>query len=176
MTPLEGLMMGTRSGDIDPAVVLFMMNGEFGLSASDVDRVLNKESGLLGVSGVSNDMRDIRAHAAAGNQRCVHAIDMYSYRIKKYVGAYAAAMGGIDLLVFTGGIGENSPEVRGAVCDDLEFLGIEIDSGLNHATHGVERDISATGARTRVLVVPTDEEAVIVQDTLMLTKGLRATV
>jgi acetate kinase len=170
MTPLEGLMMGTRSGDIDPGAVLFMMNAAPGLSASDVDRVLNKQSGFLGVSGRGNDVRDVVEHAFDGDERCALALDMYAYRIKKYIGAYAAAMGGIDLLVFTAGIGENSAEVRAAVCAGLQFLGIEVDPQLNSSTHGGERDISVTEAKARVLVVPTDEELMIVQDTLALTQ------
>ncbi|MEW6406233.1 MAG: acetate kinase [Chloroflexota bacterium] len=173
MTPVEGLMMGTRSGDIDAGLVLRLIAGKPGLSVKEVDRILNNESGILGISGLSKDMRDVQARAVAGDLRCMLALDMYAYRIRKYVGAYAAAMGGIDLLVFTGGIGENSAEVRGSVCDELGFLGIEIDSMINSATQGVERDISTPEARVRVLVVPTNEEKIIVQDTLMLTRTLR---
>ncbi|MBN1631216.1 MAG: acetate kinase [Thermoleophilia bacterium] len=171
MTPLEGLMMGTRSGDIDPGAVLFMMTGPPGLSPSDVDRVLNKESGFLGLSGRGNDVRDVLKYAADGDARCALALEMYAYRITKYVGAYAAAMGGIDVLVFTAGIGENSAQVREAVCTGLEFLGVELDGVLNDATHGEERDISRREARTRVLVVPTNEELMIVRDTLALTQA-----
>lgn len=170
-TPAEGLMMGTRSGDIDLGLVLEMIAGRPSLSAEQVDRILNKESGILGISGVSNDMREVSAHAEAGDQRCLLALDMYSYRIKKYVGAYAAAMGGIDLLVFSGGIGANNAYVRQAACHGLEFLGIAIDHERNKMTLGVEGDISAEGAKVRVLVVPTNEEAILVEDTLVQTSG-----
>jgi acetate kinase len=165
LTPLEGLVMGTRGGDLDPGVVLFLMR-ELRLSAGDVDRVLNKESGVLGVSGVSNDMRDVLARAAAGDERCRLALDLYSYRIKKYVGAFAAAMGGLDALVFTAGVGENNPEIRAAACEGLSFLGIEIDVKTNAGVRGVECDISAGGSRVRVLVVPTDEERLIADETV----------
>ena len=172
LTPLEGLVMGTRPGDVDPGVILYLMR-QLGLSESDVDRVLNKESGLLGVSGVGNDMRDVLAGATAGNERCQLAIDLYVYRVKKYVGAYAAAMGGLDALVFTAGIGENSPEIRAAVCEGLGFLGIELDKAANSRARGVESDISAAGARVRVLVVPTEEERLIADETVAVVSGLQ---
>ena len=171
LTPLEGLVMGTRPGDVDPGVVLCLMR-QLGLSESDVDRVLNKESGLLGISGVGNDMRDVLAAAAAGDERCRLAVELYAYRLKKYVGAYAAAMGGLDVLVFTAGVGENSPEIRAAVCEGLGFLGIELDEGANSGTRGGESDISAPGARVRVLVVPTDEERLIADETVAVVAGL----
>ena len=164
MTPLEGLVMGTRGGDLDPGVTLFMLR-QLGLSTADVDRILNEESGLLGISGVSNDMRDVLAGAAAGDERCRLALDLYSYRIKKYVGALAAAMGGLDVLAFTAGVGENSPAIRAAVCEGLGFLGIELDSDSNARALGVEADIGTAGARVRVLVVPTDEEGLIADET-----------
>jgi acetate kinase len=170
MTPMEGLMMGTRSGDIDPGLVFSMAMGEAFSGAGEMERILNHQSGILGISGVSNDVRDISAHAAAGHARCRLALDMYAYRVRKYVGAYAAAMGGIDLLAFTAGIGENSAEIRSGVCDGLEFLGIRIDPELNRATHGMEADVSRTDSTVRVLVVPTNEEAIIAQDTVMLTR------
>jgi acetate kinase len=176
MTPVEGLMMGTRSGDIDAGLVLRLTAGKHGLAPEEIDRILNNESGILGISGVSNDVREVSARAAAGDLRCMLALDMYAYRIKKYIGAYAAAMGGIDLLVFTAGVGENSAEVRASVCDGLEFLGIAIDPELNSATRGTEADISAEGSTVRVLVVPTNEEAIIVQDTLLLTRGVATSV
>jgi len=165
LTPLEGLVMGTRGGDLDPGVVLFLMR-ERGLSVDEVDRILNKESGVLGVSGVSNDMRDVGARAEAGDQRCRLALDIYSYRLKKYVGAYAAAMGGLDVLVFTGGVGENDASIRAAVCADLSFLGIELDTDSNARAQGVEADLSAYGSRVQVLVVPTDEERLIADETV----------
>jgi acetate kinase len=173
LTPLEGLVMGTRPGDLDPGVILFLMR-QLGLSAGEVDRVLNKESGLLGVSGASNDMRDVLAGAADGDPRCRLAIDIYTYRIRKYVGAFAAVMGGLDLLVFTAGVGENSPEVRAAVCDGLSFLGVEVDQELNAAVRGVEGDISVPGSSVRVLVVPTDEERLIAAETLAVVERSRA--
>ena len=167
LTPLEGLVMGTRPGDLDPGVILYMMR-QLGLSAGDVDRILNKESGLLGVSGISNDMRDVRATAATGDKRCQLALELYSYRLKKYIGAFAAIMGGLDALVFTAGVGENDPEIRAAVCEGLSFLGIELDAEANARLRGVEGDISAAGSRVRVLVVPTDEERLIADETVAL--------
>ena len=167
LTPLEGLVMGTRPGDLDPGVILYMMR-QLGLSAGDVDRILNKESGLLGVSGISNDMRDVRATAATGDKRCQLALELYSYRLKKYVGAFAAIMGGLDALVFTAGVGENDPEIRATVCEGLSFLGVELDAEANARLRGVEGDISAAGSRVRVLVVPTDEERLIADETVAL--------
>lgn len=165
LTPLEGLVMGTRGGDLDPGVILFLMR-QLGLSVGDVDRILNKESGLLGVSGISNDMRDVLANAVTGDKRCQLALEIYAYRLKKYVGAFAAVMGGLDALVFTAGVGENSPEIRAAVCEGLSFLGVELDAESNDGTRAVERDISAAGSRVRVLVVPTDEERLIADETV----------
>jgi acetate kinase len=165
MTPLEGLVMGTRSGDVDPGVLLFLMR-ELGLAASEVDDVLNKQSGVLGVSGVSKDLRDVRSLAQAGDDRCRLALELYTYRVKKYVGAFAAAMGGLDALVFTAGVGENDPEIRAQVCEGLSFLGVDLDSALNAQTRGIERVISAADAGVRVLVVPTDEERVIAEETV----------
>jgi acetate kinase len=153
-------------------VLLFLMR-ELGLLADDVDRVLNKESGLLGISGTSNDMRDVLAGAAAGDERCQLALDVYVYRIKKYVGAYAAAMGGLDALVFTAGVGENSPEIRAAVCEGLAFLGVGIDAEANRGARGAEADISSPGSRVRVLVVPTDEERLIAEETAAVLRNLR---
>lgn len=169
MSPLEGSLMGTRCGDTDPGVVLFMMTGAPNLSPQEAYHVLYHESGLLGLSGISKDVRDLVERAAAGDERCQLTLQTYSYRIRKYVGAYAAAMGGIDALVFTAGVGENSAEVRAAVCDGLGFLGIEIDPALNAATHGQERDLRMNGSGTPVLVVPTNEELMILRDTRKLT-------
>ncbi len=165
MTPLEGLVMGTRSGDLDPGIVIFMMQ-QLGLSVADVDRVLNRESGVLGVSGLSNDLRDVLKSAQAGDERCRLALDVYCYRLKKYIGAYAAAMGGLDALVFTGGVGENGASIRAQVCEGLTFLGIEVDGESNSRVIGVEGDISRAGTRVRVLVVPTDEEQLIAEETM----------
>ncbi|MFA7249816.1 MAG: acetate kinase [Dehalococcoidia bacterium] len=169
LTPTEGLVMGTRSGDLDPGAVLFLLR--LALSATDVEHLLNHESGLLGISGVSNDMRVITQRAAEGDERCELALDIFTYRAKKYVGAYAAAMGGVDALVFTGGIGENSPVVRRLTCRGLAFLGIEVDDRANDAALGVEADVSVPGSPVRVLVIPTDEERVIALDTIALAAG-----
>ena len=167
MTPLEGLVMGTRSGDIDAGVVLFLIR-QLGMSAESVDHLLNDESGLLGLSGIGNDMRVITERAEAGDAECRLALEVFAYRVKKYVGAYAAAMGGLDALIFTAGIGENSALVRRMVCDGLSFLGIEVDELANATAHAREQDISVLGASVRVLVIPTDEERMIVSDTLAL--------
>jgi acetate kinase len=165
MTPLEGLVMGTRSGDLDPGIVLFLLR-DLGMSPDAVDRLLNNESGLLGLSGASNDLRVVTERAEAGDEAAQLALDVFAYRARKYVGAYAAAMGGLDALVFTAGIGENSPSMRDAICAGLGFLGIELDRDANAAAVGVERDVSAPGGRVRILVVPTDEERMMVLDTI----------
>ncbi len=164
LTPLEGLVMGTRAGDIDPGVLLYLAR-ELGATNDDLDRILNKESGLLGVSGVSNDMRDVLGAAAAGDARSRLALDIYCYRLKKYIGGYAAAMGGLDVIVFTAGVGENSPDIRAAVCAGLGFLGVEVDGAKNEETRGTLREISSSSSRVRILVVPTDEEGVIAEET-----------
>jgi acetate kinase len=172
LTPLEGLVMGTRAGDVDPGVLLYLMR-ELDLTPADVDRVLNKESGLVGVSGVSNDMRDVLEAAARGDERAALALDIYCYRLKKYVGAYAAALGGLDVLIFTAGVGENSAEIRARVCDGLGFLGIALDREANGKAHGVTTDIAAAGFQVRVLVVATDEERVIADETVaVVTSGM----
>ena len=170
-TPMEGLVMGTRSGDVDPGIVLHLTRG-LQMTAAEVDHLLNQESGLLGLSEVSNDMRVITERAEAGDEGCRLALDVFTYRARKYVGAYAAAMGGIDTLVFTGGIGENSATVRHMVCTRLAFLGIALDDTANRSACGVEADISGPGASVRVLVVPTDEERMIAMDTIAL--GIRS--
>jgi acetate kinase len=169
LTPLEGLVMGTRPGDVDPGALLHLM-GELNLSPADVDRVLNKESGLLGVSGVSNDMRDVLAAGAAGDKRAQLALDIYCYRLRKYVGAYAAAMGGLDVLVFTAGVGENSPDIRARVCEGLGFLGIALDTEANGKARGVNATISPAGSPPAVLVIVTDEESVIADETVAVVK------
>lgn len=170
LTPLEGLVMGSRGGDLDPGALLFLLR-EVGFSVEELARMLNEESGLLGVSGRSNDLRDILAGAEAGDERCRLALDIYCYRIRKYVGAYAAALGGLDLLVFTGGVGENSPPVRAAVCEALGFLGLRLDARANSAAQGVETCVSAPDSKVRVLVVPTDEERLIAEETAALVVG-----
>lgn len=169
MTPLEGLMMGTRSGDIDTGAVTFLMERE-GYNAKKISDVLNKQSGLLGVSGVSSDMREVRAAIAAGNERAKLALDMFIYRIKKYVGSYIAAMGGVDTIVFTGGIGENVEVVRKGVCENMEFLGIKLDEALNDKIRGEEAIISASDSKVKIVVIPTDEEFMIASDTMDLVK------
>jgi acetate kinase len=162
-TPLEGLLMGTRSGDVDPSVILFVM-GKEGLSLGEANTLLNKHSGLQGISGVSSDMREVVSEMKNGDKKATYAFDVFCYRVRKYVGAYAAAMGGIDALIFTGGIGENSTDVRTACCEGLGFLGISVDEALN-ASEEKEKSISAAGSHTQVLVVPTNEELVIAMDT-----------
>jgi len=160
-TPLEGLLMGTRSGDLDPSLILYIM-GKEGLSLNEAGTLLNKHSGLIGISGESSDMREIQKAVSEGNKRAKYAFDIFCYRIKKYLGSYAAAMGGLDALVFTGGIGENSSEVREEVCKDLEFLGIELDEARNRNKDEV---ISKENSKVPILRIPTNEELVIAMDT-----------
>jgi len=169
-TPLEGLIMGTRSGDIDMGAVSYIMDKEkIGTKSASI--LFNKHSGLLGITGISSDSREITAAANKGDERCLLAIKMFDYRIKKYIGAYAAAMGGVDVLIFTGGIGENSVITRSSVCEDLEFLGIEIDQTINKEVRGVERIISKEGSKVKVMVVPTNEEWMIAIDTQNIVDG-----
>ena len=170
LTPTEGLMMGTRVGDIDPGAITFLM-GKHNLSAADIQRIINKESGVAGVSEISSDMREIEAAVNAGNERAILALDMYEQRILKYVGAYAAEMGGVDIIVFTGGVGENQTGVRENVCKPLAFMGVEIDSSLNAGIRGKEAVISTPSSRVTVCVIPTDEEKMIAQDTEKIVKG-----
>jgi len=160
-TPLEGLLMGTRSGDLDPQVILYVM-GKEGLSLNEAATMLNKHSGLIGISGESSDMREILAAMKDQHQRAKHAFDIFCYRIKKYVGAYASAMGGVDALVFTGGIGENSFEVREEVCRDMEFMGIQLDLLRNQNNNEL---ISTDSSKVKVFRIPTNEELVIALDT-----------
>jgi acetate kinase len=161
-TPLEGLIMGTRCGDIDPAIVTYLQE-EAHMSSQEVNNILNKKSGVLGVSGVSSDFRDIEAAAAEGNERARIALDMYYYQVKKYIGAYTVAMGGVDAIIFTAGLGENSKECRASVCKGLEFLGVKVDEVKNNV-RGKKVDVSTTDAKVRVLVIPTNEELVIARD------------
>ncbi|MEK7406260.1 MAG: acetate kinase [Acidobacteriota bacterium] len=163
-TPLEGLVMGTRSGDADPGMLLQLMEWEQ-LSPGRMLSLLNKESGLLGISGISNDMRIVLEHAGGGNERARLAVEVFCYRIRKYIGAYFAVLNGADAVVFTGGIGENAPEIRARACESLEALGIRIDPAKNAAAVGAEMDISADGGATRVWVIPTNEELLIARDT-----------
>jgi len=173
LTPAEGLVMGTRCGDIDPAILPFLMEKE-GYTAKDIDEIINKKSGLLGISGKTNDMRDIEEEIAKGDKRAKLAFDVFCYRVKKYIGAYAAALGGVHAVVFTGGIGENGPMEREAICSGLEFLGIEIDPEKNEMmVKGREGDISKEGASVRVLVIPTNEELVIAQETARIVSNIK---
>lgn len=167
LTPLEGLMMGTRSGDIDAGAVTFIMDKE-GLNSTGVSNLLNKKSGVLGVSGVSSDMRELLAACDAGNERAILAEKMYYYRIKKYIGAYAAALGGVDIILFTGGVGENQFECRLAVCEGLEYMGVELNKELNAKIRGTETIISSSSSKVKVLVIPTDEELLIASDTVTI--------
>lgn len=164
LTPLEGLIMGTRCGDIDAGAVTFIMEKE-NLNTSEITDLLNKKSGVLGVSGVSSDMRELEAAVAAGNPMAILAEKMYFYRVKKYVGAYAAALGGVDIIVFTGGVGENQMNSRSDVCAGLEFLGVKVDPAKNNI-RGVEAVVSTDDSRVKVVVVPTDEELMIASDTM----------
>jgi acetate kinase len=168
---LSGVMMGTRSGDIDPGLI-FYLHRQLGMGLDEIERVLYKESGLLGVSGVSNDMREVLEQAEAGNERCRLAVELFATMVKKYIGAYAATMGGLDAIVFTAGIGERSAAVRALICDGLGFLGVGLEAGRNAEASGKELLISAPGSRAAVLVVPTDEERMIALDTLRLTQPL----
>jgi acetate kinase len=169
-TPLEGLLMGTRSGDLDPSLILYIM-GKEGLSLNEANTLLNKHSGLLGISGESSDMREILVSASEGHKRSKYAFENFTYRVKKYLGAYAVAMGGLDVFVFTGGIGENSPEVREEVCKGLEFLGIELDDIKNK---NKETIISKDSSRVPVLRILTNEELVIARDTHRIAEEIKA--
>jgi len=166
LTPLEGLMMGSRSGDIDPSAVTYLMD-KLGKKPQEMADFLNKESGVLGITGISSDMREIESAAEAGNKRARLALDMYNYRIKKYIGAYAAAMGGVDIIVWTAGVGENQVGTRLDACSHLEFLGIKIDEEANKV-RGEETIISTPDSKVTVCVIPTDEELVIASDTMKI--------
>lgn len=170
-TPLEGLLMGTRSGDLDPAIILHIMAREE-LTLHEANTLLNKHSGLAGISGVSSDMREI-IDSRGENMNASLALETYCYRIKKYIGAYTATMGGLDTLVFTAGIGENAPIVRQLACSDLDYLGIKIDESKNDETVGKERDISVDDSKVRVLVIPTNEELVIARDTKRIVESMK---
>jgi acetate kinase len=164
MTPLEGLIMGTRCGDLDLGVLTYLMTREE-LDISSANTLINKHSGMLGITGVSSDMREIEKEAAKGNERAKLGLTMYNYRIKKYIGAYAAAMGGLDMLIFTGGIGENSDTTRAEISQNLEYMGIEFDIEKNKGNRGKESMISKDSSKVKVLIVPTNEELVIANDT-----------
>ena len=167
LTPLKGVMMGTRSGDIDGGAVAFIQK-KLGLDADGISDLLNKKSGVLGISGISSDMREIDAAAESGDPKAVLALAMYNYRIKKYVGAYAAAMGGVDIVVFTAGVGENQSSMRAEVCRNMEWMGIKLDEEKNKTVRGVEAVISTPDSKVTVVVIPTDEELMIASDTMAL--------
>ena len=166
LTPLEGLIMGTRCGDIDPAIIPFVMKKE-GLDADGVDKLMNKESGVYGMTGISSDFRDIEDAAAEGNQLAINALDAYAQRVKKYIGAYAAEMNGVDAIVFTAGLGENGIGMREMICADMDFMGIKLDPEKNDV-RGKDRIISSDDSRVKVLLIPTNEELMIARDTLRL--------
>ncbi len=164
LTPTEGLMMGTRAGDIDPGAIAFIMEKDR-INTKGISNLINKRSGVLGISGISSDMRDIDAAIAEGNERAKLALDMYIYRIIKYIGAYTAVLDGVDLIVFTGGVGENQQPLRQRVCDHLNYLGVKIDKEVNAASRGEEKLISTPDSKVKVVVIPTDEEMMIAKDT-----------
>jgi acetate kinase len=171
MTPLEGLVMGTRSGDLDPAIVSVIARKE-GMSSSEVDTLLNTQSGLLGISGLTNDMRELQAELKEHDDRRVRlAIEIFCYRARKYIGAYLAAMGGADAIVFTGGIGENSPDVRARICAGLEWAGLSLEANANEETIGREAKISTEASKLLAYAIPTDEELLIARDTVRVIRG-----
>lgn len=169
-TPLEGLVMGTRSGEVDPAILPYLMK-KLDLSAEQIDNYLNKKSGVLGISGVSSDFRDIEAAAAEGSEQAQLALDVFAYRVRKYIGSYVAAMGGVDAIVFTAGVGENDIYMRDLICNGLEYLGTQIDPAKNNI-RGKEKEISADGSKVKIFIVPTNEELVIARDTKLLCTNL----
>ena len=171
LTPLAGVPMGTRSGDLDPAVAQFVMN-KYGMSADECLNMLNKKSGVLALSGVSSDFRDIEEGAEGGNEDCALALDKFAYEVRKYIGSYAAALGGLDCLVFTAGVGENSASMRARICQGLEFLGVKLDPEKNNV-RGKEAIISADDSKVTVWVIPTNEELMIAQDTAALVKAAK---
>lgn len=164
LTPTDGLMMGTRCGAVDPGALIYLAEKE-NFTYEQLSDCLNKKSGVLGISGVSSDMREIEDAIEAGNERATLALEMYEYRIKKYVGAFAAAMGGVDVLVFTGGVGENQPQSREVVCENMEFMGIKFDKAKNDGLRGKEIELSTPDSKVKVVVIPTDEELMIARDT-----------
>ena len=172
LTPTEGLMMGTRVGDVDPGVITYLMN-KHGYTSDDIQRIINKESGVAGVTGISNDMREIEAADNAGNEIAHLALEMYEQRILKYIGAYAAEMGGLDAIIFTGGVGENQTGVRKNVCAPLAFMGVKLDEALNAKTRGTETVISTPDSKVKVAVIPTDEEFMIASDTKDIVSKLK---
>jgi acetate kinase len=167
-TPLEGLVMGTRSGDIDPAIVFFLMD-KLGMNSSEANNYFNKKSGMLGLSGVSNDLRDILEAAGSGNERAKIALDVYYNKVKGYIGNYIAKLNGVDCLVFTAGVGENAIDIRENVCSNLDYLGIKMDVEKNKV-RGKEVDVATADSKVRIFLIPTNEELVIARDTFNLAK------
>lgn len=172
LTPVEGLIMGTRTGDLDLGVLIYIMQKE-GIDSYTANTLINKHSGMLGITGVSSDMREIENAMEEGHERAKLGLDMYHYRIRKYIGSYAAAMGGVDIIVFTGGVGENSPESREEICKDFEFLGLEFDKEKNAGSRGKEIVISKDNSRVKAIVIPTNEELVIASDTQAIVEKLK---
>ena len=168
-TPVAGLVMGTRAGDLDLGALLYICEKE-GLNLEQANALVNKQSGVQGISGVSSDFRELTAAMEAGNERAALALDVFVYNVKKYIGAYAAAMNGVDLIIFTGGIGENDQPVREAVCADMDYLGVKINNELNATIKSKDVVISTEDAKTKVMVITTDEELVIAMDTMRLSK------
>ena len=169
LTPNEGLIMGTRTGDVDAGALLYIADRE-NLSIDQMNKLINKESGVLGISGISPDMRELEQAAEAGNDRAQLALDMFHYRVRKYIGAYAAAMGGVDIIVFAGGIGENGDQTREAICSGFEYMGLEFDANANNGLRSKESEISTKHSKVKVVVIPTNEELAIARDTYMLVK------
>jgi acetate kinase len=172
LTPLEGVVMGTRSGDVDPAII-FYIGRELGMTNDEIDKAMNKKSGLLGLSGVSNDMRTVTEAAEAGNKRAALALQVFAYRVKKYIGAYMAVLGRTDAIVFTGGIGENAFHMRAMICEGLDGLGIELDTEKNKAIRAKEAVISKDDSPVKIVVVPTKEELIIARDTKRIAESLK---
>ena len=172
LTPLDGFIMGTRSGAVDPSVVTFIMNKE-GLTPDEMANIMNKKSGFLGISGVSSDCRDVKAAAEEGNERAKLTIEMLVYQIKKFVGGYAAGMGGVDAILFTGGIGENDAQIREAVCSEMEYLGLKVDKEANANASRKEAKFSAEDSKVEAWVLPTNEELLIARDTLEIVSNLK---
>jgi acetate kinase len=170
-TPVDGLIMGTRTGEIDPGVLLYLAEKE-GLSVSGVNNMINKKSGVAGISQLSSDMRDLEAAAGEGNPKAILALNMYSYKIKKFIGAYVAALNGLDLLVFTAGVGENDINTRKMICTGMEYLGIEIDDDQNKRARAKDLLISRASSKVKVIVITTDEEFVIASDTQEIVEKL----
>ncbi len=170
LTPVEGLIMGTRTGDLDLGVLMYIMHKEeIGLNAANT--LINKQSGMLGITGVSSDMREIETEALENNnERAILGLKMYHYRIRKYIGSYTAAMGGVDAIIFTGGIGENAPESREEICKGLEFMGLEFDKDKNKSIRGKEAIISTDNSKVKAMIIPTNEELIIAQDTARIIK------